>query len=249
MPYGYFGAMALASLVGLVLGALGGGGSIVTTPILVYVAQIPPERAVGMSLVVVGLTSLVGAVLHIRRGNFAARPALLFALTGMIGSFLGANGTHLFASRTLMLIFSSIMLVVGIVMWNAPAACPTKRHKASDCLIAGFAVGLLTGFIGVGGGFLIVPALVLFADLETKLAAGTSLGVIAVNCATGLLGHVRFVQIDWFLLGGFLAFAITGIIIGTRISHRLPELQLRKAFAVTVVILAILIGANNMLAR
>src|SRR5215470_8851615 len=100
MPNGYFGAMALASLVGLVLGALGGGGSIVTTPILVYVAQIPPQSAVGMSLVVVGLTSLVGAILHIRRGTFALKPALLFASTGMVGSFLGSTGTHLLPAKT-----------------------------------------------------------------------------------------------------------------------------------------------------
>jgi uncharacterized protein len=247
MPDGYFGAMALATLVGLSLGALGGGGSIVTTPILVYVAHIPPQRAVGMSLVVVGVTSLFGAILHLRRGNFAARPALLFSLTGMAGSYLGASGTHLFSPRTLMLLFSALMLVVGSLMWKSPVPGETKTHNTRECLTAGFGVGLLTGFLGVGGGFLIVPALVLFADIDAKVAAGTSLAVIAVNCATGLLGQLRFVQIDWRLVSGFLAFAVVGIVCGTQVANRLPAPQLRKAFGVTVVLLAILMGLNNLL--
>src|SRR5262245_30010712 len=99
----HFAAMALATLVGLSLGALGSGGSIITTPVLIYVAHIPPETAIGMSLVIVGTTSLVGMFLHLKRGNFALKPGVLFSLTGMAGSFVGSGGTHLVSRKILML--------------------------------------------------------------------------------------------------------------------------------------------------
>src|SRR3954452_16730753 len=121
MPLGQLVAIALAGLVGLSLGALGSGGSIITTPLLVYVAHVPPASAVGMSLVIVGATSLVGALLHMRRGNFALRQCLLFALTGMVGSFIGSTGTHLLSRRVLMLVFSGIMLISGCVMLRGVA--------------------------------------------------------------------------------------------------------------------------------
>src|SRR6187549_2383117 len=107
-------AMILAILVGMSLGALGSGGSIITIPVLVYVAGVPAEDAVGMSLVIVGATSLVGALLHLRRGNVALKPSLLFAATGMAGSYIGSAGTHLLSRRNLMLLFAVIMLIVGI---------------------------------------------------------------------------------------------------------------------------------------
>src|SRR5437764_7208570 len=110
--------MVLATFVGLSLGALGSGGSIITIPILVYVALIPTESAISMSLVIVGTTSLLGALLQMRRGNVAIRPGLLFAATGMVGSYIGSNGTHLVPRRVLMLLFAGIMLVVGRVMWR-----------------------------------------------------------------------------------------------------------------------------------
>src|SRR5262249_9447223 len=160
--------------------------------------RVPPASAVGMSLVIVGATSLLGGYLHMRRGNLAIKQCLLFALTGMVGSFLGATGTHLLSRRVLMLVFSIIMLVAGIMMLRGVATLrKAKSVDAYQCLAAGFCVGLLTGFLGVGGGFLIVPSLILFGGLETRMATGTSLGVIAFNCATGLLGQLRFVHIDW----------------------------------------------------
>src|SRR5437867_4049019 len=215
MVLGQLVALALAALVGLSLGALGSGGSIITTPLLVYVARVPPPSAIGMSLVIVGATSLVGAYLHMRRGNLAIKPCLLFALTGMVGSFLGSTGTHLLSRRALMLVFSSIMLIAGSFMWRGVAALrKAKSVGIYQCLGAGFFVGVLTGFLGIGGGFLIVPSLVFFGGLDTRMAAGTSLGVIAFNCATGLLGQLRFVQIEWGLLSLFLVVAIGGMIAG-----------------------------------
>ncbi len=182
MVLGQTVAMVLAGLVGLSLGALGSGGSIITIPLLVYVAGVPAESAVGMSLVIVGTTSLLGALLHMRNGNVALKPSVLFAVTGMVGSFIGSYGTHLVSRRTLMLLFASIMLIVGIRMWRAKAATLLTGHSiAPRCLSIGFPVGVLTGFLGIGGGFLIVPALILFAGLDSRMAAGTSLAVIALN--------------------------------------------------------------------
>src|SRR5215831_5379965 len=177
MVFGETAAMALAGFVGLSLGALGSGGSIITTPLLVYVAHVSPANAIGMSLVIVGATSFAGLLLHQRLGNVAVKPMLLFALTGTVGSFLGSTGTHLFSRKTLMLLFSGIMLIVGRTMWLGAGrnARKAKYYGVSQCLVAGFFVGLLTGFLGVGGGFLIVPALILFAGLETRIAVGTSL--------------------------------------------------------------------------
>jgi len=248
MVLGQLVAVALAALVGLSLGALGSGGSIITTPLLVYVARVPPPSAIGMSLVIVGATSLVGAYLHMRRGNLAIKQCLLFALTGMVGSFLGSTGTHLLSRRVLMLVFSSIMLVAGCVMWRGVAALrKAKAVGVYQCLAAGFCVGLLTGFLGVGGGFLIVPSLIFFGGLDTRMATGTSLGVITFNCATGLLGQLRFVHIEWGLLSLFLAVALVGMIAGATFSARLSESRLRRILAVTILVLGVSLGLENLL--
>jgi uncharacterized protein len=248
MALGQIVAIALASLVGLSLGALGSGGSIITTPLLVYVARVPTSSAIGMSLVIVGATSLVGAYVHMRRGNVALKPCLLFALTGMVGSFLGSTATHLLSRRVLMLVFSSIMLIAGSVMLRGVATIQkAKVCGVYQCLGAGFFVGVLTGFLGVGGGFLIVPSLIFFAGLETRLAAGTSLGVITFNCITGLLGQLRFIQIEWGLLSLFLIAAIAGMVAGATFSARLSDSRLRRVFAITILVIGASIGLENLL--
>jgi uncharacterized membrane protein YfcA len=248
MQWGEIVAMMLATLVGLSLGALGSGGSIITIPLLVYVAGVPADKAVGMSLVIVGTTSLMGAVLHMRNGNVAWKPSLLFALTGTVGAYLGAYGTHLVSSRGLMLLFAVIMMIVGIRMWQTTGkAQKCGTFNAARCLSIGFAVGLLTGFLGIGGGFLIVPALVLFAGLDSRMAAGTSLAVIVLNSVTGIIGHLRFESFDWRLLGGFLTFALGGMVLGTMVANSLAEYRLRRLFACTVLILAVGVGVVNLL--
>jgi hypothetical protein len=236
-------ALFLALLVGVSLGALGSGGSIVTLPILVYVAGIAPKSAVGMSMAIVGGTSLLGSILHWRSGNFLPRPALLFGVTGIVGAYLGSTATHLVSSAVLMLLFSALMLVVGILMFTrkrplaANANCSVYR-----CIPSGLAVGLVTGFLGVGGGFVIVPALMWFAGLDARRAIGTSLGIIAVNSAAGLAGQLRYTQWDWPLAGKFLACALIGMGLGIPIAKRAPDQALRKAFAVAVLAVAIGIG-------
>jgi hypothetical protein len=240
-------AMALAVFVGFSLGALGSGGSIITTPLLVYVAGIPPENAVGMSLVIVGTTSFVGAMVHLRSGNVALKPSLLFAMTGMVGSYLGSYGTHLVPRKSLMLIFAGTMIVAGTRMWRAPKAPQRGKFDAARCLVIGFLVGLFTGFLGIGGGFLIVPALVLFAGLDSRLAAGTSLAVITLNSTTGIAGQLRFTTLDWNLIGGFLAFTMIGVIAGAATANRLADFRLRRLFACTVIVLAVAVAVGNLL--
>ena len=243
-------AIFLALLIGVSLGALGSGGSVVTLPILVYVAGVPPKEAVGMSLAIVGATSLFGCLLHWRQGNFRLRPAVVFGVTGMCGSWFGSMGTHLISSSALMLTFAAIMLVVGarMVLSKPSAAGPNGECRLVVCVPAGFVVGLVTGLLGVGGGFLIVPALVWFAGLDAKKAIGTSLGIIAVNSAAGLAGQLRFTQFDWRLTAEFLVCALIGMGAGIAIVKRTPERGLRRAFAVAVIMVGLAI-AWRVLAR
>ncbi len=237
-------ALLLAVLIGVSLGALGSGGSIVTLPILVYVAGVAPKAAVGMSMAIVGGTSLAGSYFHWRIGNFLPKPALIFGATGIIGAYLGSTATHLISSSTLMLLFAGLMLVVGARMLagkgvpaSASALCSVYR-----CIPSGFAVGLVTGFLGVGGGFVIVPALVWFAGLDARRAIGTSLGIIALNSAAGLAGQLRYTHWDWVLTGEFLVCALIGMGLGIPIARRAPERALRKAFALAVLGVAGAIG-------
>jgi uncharacterized protein len=237
-------ALLLALLIGLSLGALGSGGSIVTLPILVYVAGIDPKAAVGMSMAIVGGTSLLGGYFHWRSGNFLLKPALLFGATGIVGAYLGSSGTHLVSSPVLMLLFSGLMLVVGARMLVGKETVQASTVTCSPylCIPSGFAVGLVTGFLGVGGGFLIVPSLMWFARLDARKAIGTSLGIIAVNSAAGLVGQLRYTHWDWPTTGAFLACALIGMGLGIPIARRAPEWALRKAFAIAVVAVAVAIG-------
>ena len=234
-------------LIGLSLGLLGSGGSIITLPVLVYVAGIPTHQAVGMSLVIVGGTSVVGTLLKLRQGAFDLRAATFFALSGMVGAFVEAKFTHLVSAPMLLLLFGALMLVVGIRMLRSgESTVQSQKCRPLRCLATGVAVGVLTGFLGVGGGFLILPALVLFAGLEMKTAIGTSLAVIAVNCFGGLLGQLRYVNFDWWLTLGFLLAAMAGMFAGTRLARWLAASTLRRGFAWCVVLLGFVLVARNL---
>jgi hypothetical protein len=150
---------------------------------------------------------LIGSYFHWRIGNFLPRPALIFGATGILSAYLGSTATHLVSSSILMLMFAALMLAVGVRMLASHQALmpPSGSCSINRCIPSGFAVGLLTGFLGVGGGFVIVPALVWFAGLDTRRAIGTSLGIIAVNSAAGLAGQLRYTHWDWRLTGEFLA--------------------------------------------
>ncbi len=240
-------ALVLSAAIGLSLGLVGGGGSIITVPVLVYALGVPPHRAIGMSLAVVGSTALVGALLHHRKGSVSWRTGGVFASSGIVSAYLGSKLTHLVSSPVLMLLFSGVMLVAATLMLvrKSPAAEVPHTPSPPRETLAGLGVGFLTGFLGVGGGFLIVPALVVFGGLGIKVAIGTSLFVIAVNCASGLLGHLTAGAVDWKLTVLVTALAVTGALAGTALSDRFHPRGLRRIFAWFVVAVALYLVARN----
>jgi hypothetical protein len=243
-------ALLLAILIGVSLGTLGSGGSIITMPVLVYVAGIPAHAAVGMSLVIVGATAAVGSYLQSRRAGIHARAAIIFGATGMAGGFAGARLTHMVAGGTLMSIFAGLMLAAGWRMLAARSdAAPPRSCSIPRCAAIGLAVGVLTGFLGIGGGFLIVPALVLAAGLDMKRAVPTSLAIIAFNAAGGLAGQLRYVAFDWALTSAFLAFALGGMAGGSLVASRVSAARLRQIFAWAVIALGAAILAQQVLSR
>ena len=240
--------LVLSVGIGLSLGLIGGGGSIITVPVLVYALHVPPHRAVGMSLAVVGSTALVSALLHHRRGSVAWREGALFAGSGIVSAYLGSKLTRMVSPPGLMLLFAALMLVVATVMLTRKdRAGGDSPHAASAprSALAGLGVGFLTGFLGVGGGFLIVPSLVLFGGLPMKAAIGTSLLVIAINCAAGLVGHLTAGNSDWKLTGLVTLLAVAGALAGTALSHRFHPGGLRRVFAWFVVAVAVFLIARN----
>jgi uncharacterized protein len=241
-------SLVLAALIGLSLGLLGSGGSIVTLPVLVYVARVPAHEAVGMSLLIVGATSALGSLINLRRGNFDLRAGIFFGVSGIVGAFIGSKFTHLVSAQVLLLCFGALMLVVGVRMFLVNEVVrPGGLCRPWRCFVIGVVVGLLTGFLGVGGGFVILPALVLFAGLEMKAAVGTSLGVIAVNSLAGLLGQLRYVQFEWALTLAFLAAAAIGMLGGLILAHRISSGSLRRAFAFAIVALGTFLILKNLL--
>ncbi|MDP1861806.1 MAG: sulfite exporter TauE/SafE family protein [Gemmatimonadaceae bacterium] len=234
---------ALAALIGLSLGLLGGGGSILTVPVLVYVLGYEAKQAIVMSLVVVGITSLVGAVGHWRAGNVNLRSALIFGVITMIGSYLGARLAVLFTGGLQLALLAVVMLAAAASMFRAPQADPTSRTVPPPTLplmtigVVGLLVGVLTGVVGIGGGFLIVPALVLLGQVPVKEAIGTSLLVIAMNSASGYLGYIGTVMIPTSFLMGFTAVAVGGILVGTHLVRYVSAGVLKRSFAVFLLVM------------
>lgn len=189
-------AVVFGSLIGLLLGLVGGGGSILTVPILVYVLDQGVHEATATSLVIVGATALIGAVPHARAGRVAIRTALLFGGSGIAGAFAGTALNARVSGPVILLLFGLLMLAVAARMAVGSRPVPGEVDDAPligfrwEVVASGLVVGVLTGFFGVGGGFLIVPALVLVLGLPMRLAVGTSLVVIAINAAAGIVAHL-----------------------------------------------------------
>ena len=236
----------LAALMGLVLGTLGGGGSILTVPILVYVAGYDPKEAIGMSLAVVGVTSAVGAIGHRHLGNVRLRRAAIFAAAGVVGTLAGTRLATLVTGTVQLALFAVVMLLAAGFMLRgsrepagtgtATAAGPPRRHFLLTAL-DGLVIGVLTGLVGVGGGFLIVPALVVLGRLPMRHAVGTSLAVIAINALAGFVGYLDQITVDWGFMAGFTACAVAGILAGSRLAGRLPARTLRRAFAIFLLLM------------
>jgi uncharacterized membrane protein YfcA len=243
-------AVILSGAIGISLGLLGGGGSILAVPVLVYVAGIEAKESVAMSLAIVGSTSLFGSLLHGRKGKLDLKVAATFGGAGIIGAYVGARLTHLVANSTLLLLFAGLMLVVAVAMLlrrDQHVSSETRMQKRSLALslLVGLGVGVLTGFLGVGGGFLVVPALVLFAGLPMHLAVGTSLLVIAINSAAGFIGHMGEGQLHWSMTAAFTAAAVAGTFVGEHFARRVPAARLRRMFAYFVISVAIFLVAEN----
>jgi len=244
----YLIGLILSAAIGVSLGLIGGGGSILTVPILVYFLGVEPHEAVGMSLAVVGATSLFGSLLHYKRGNVNFSAGALFGISGTFGAFLGAPLTKLVAPDILLLVFGGLMFVVAVSMlWRKNHSADKIPHRQVlwKSLAAGFGVGVLTGFLGVGGGFLIVPALVMFGGLAMKEAIGTSLFVIFLNCVAGLIGHASQNHFDWSLTVLVIILAVGGAVFGTIFSNRLAANRLQRMFAYLVLAVSVLLFAKN----
>ncbi len=235
-------AAALATLVGLSLGLLGGGGSILMVPLLAYVADLDPKQAIATSLLVVGVTSAVGIVSHARAGRVRWRTGLLFGAAGMAGAYLGGLLSNLIPGSLLLVGFALVMIAAAIAMLRGRRQ-PTQLHPAptipvAKVLIEGLGVGLVTGLVGAGGGFLVVPALAILGGLPMPLAVGTSLVVITMNSAAGLAGHLTSGQIDWRLAVIVTAAAVAGTLVGSRLIALVKPNVLREAFGWFVLAMA-----------
>jgi uncharacterized membrane protein YfcA len=217
------------------------------------VAGLDARAAVGVSLAVVGATSMVAALAQARAGRVRMRAALLFALAGMPAAWAGSRLTALVSGRALLLAFGAFMVVVAALMLRPPAAHAegASRPAAPAVVVAGAGalVGLLTGFLGVGGGFLVVPALLLLARLPMHEAVGTSLAVIAANSAAGFVGHLGGPGLPLDVVVSFTALSIVGALAGTRLGGRIPAHRLRRVFALLVLAVGAAVVAANLGAR
>lgn len=280
---------SLALLVGLSLGLLGGGGAILTVPILHYVMGYEEKLAVAMSLVVVGVTSGVGAVTHWRAGTLDVRTVMAFAPPAIVGTLLGTELALRVSDTTQLTVFAVVLLAAAVSMflggqrmvelgkasvtrtWAAvkpsatlseakgadsarrslpSAASPSQgdsvpedgaRKRFPLITLVGAAVGLLTGLVGVGGGFLYVPTLVLLGGLAMRRAVGTSLALITVSCITGVIRYHGTLPLVWNTIAIFSAIALVGVALGTRLVRYVSQETLRKGFAVFLLLMGLVV--------
>lgn len=233
--------VALAALVGVALGLLGGGGSILAVPLLAYVAGLDAQHAIAMSLLVVGVTSAVGAVTHARAGHVRWRVAATFGLAAMTGAYAGGRVAHLVPGAVLLIGFAVVMIAAGIAMLRGrPGASATEAAGVPLARLAllGVGVGVVSGLVGAGGGFLLVPALALVAGLPMPAAVGTSLVVISVQSFAGLAGHLSTEHIDWRLAAMVTAAAVVGAVAGGLLVPLVDPLTLRRGFGWMVLAIA-----------
>ena len=235
-------AIVLAVFVGVSLGLLGGGGSILMVPLLAYVAGMDAKQAIATSLLVVGTTSAIGAISHARAGRVQWRTALLFGVTAMAGAYAGGHLAKFIPGTVLLVGFAVMMVATAIAMLRGRKnTAPTEDRRQlplAKIAAVGVAVGMLTGLIGAGGGFLLVPALVLLGGLPMPIAVGTSLVIIAMNSVAGLMGYLSSVHIDWSLGAALTAAAVVGALIGAQFAGRVNPETLRKGFGWFVLIMA-----------
>lgn len=257
---GYFGAL----IVGITLGLLGGGGSILTVPIFVYVLSMNPVVATAYSLFVVGATSLVGGIRNLIKGQADLKVAAVFAFPSFVAVYLtrryllpaipeeifNTGSFTLTKDLGIMLFFAIIMLLAAISMIKRRSEVNTKdimdTLNVPLIIIEGLIVGVLTGIVGAGGGFLIIPALVLIANLPMKRAVATSLLIISAKSLLGFIGDVQNLDIDWIFLLSFTGLSIIGIFIGIYLNNFINDKPLKKAFGWLVLIMGVFIIAKEL---
>lgn len=229
-------ALILAALVGVSLGLLGGGGSILTVPILTYVLGMEPREAIASSLFIVGATSAASMIGHARAGRVRWKTGALFGVAGMAGAFAGGIVGGYIPGAVLMILFAIMMIVTATAMirgrknHDPEGATPERKPPLARILLDGFLVGIATGLVGAGGGFLIVPALNLLGGLPMAIAVGTSLLVIVMKSFAGLGGYLFSTQLNWPIVLAFTATAIAGSFAGVALAGRIPERALRRGF-------------------
>jgi uncharacterized membrane protein YfcA len=242
--------LAAAVLVGVTLSVLGGGGSILTVPLLVYAAGVEPKAAIAMSLFVVGVTSTAGLLTHARAGRVRWRTGLLFGAAGMAGAYAGGRVAAYIPATWLLAGFGVMMLATAAAMirgrrGSASGTPVPARLPAARVVAEGLVVGAVTGLVGAGGGFLVVPALALLAGLPMAVAVGTSLLVIVLKSFAGLAGYLSVVDIDWRLTLAVTAAAAAGSLAGGPLAGRIPETVLRKGFGWFVIVMGAFVLAQQ----
>jgi uncharacterized protein len=249
-------AVMVGSLIGLSLGTTGSGGSLIAIPLLVYVFGAGAQEAVSLSLALVAVAACIGAIESFQSGLVKVKAAFLLSGTGMIGGWIGVAGHRHVREEVLLLLFGVLMIVAAGQMWwrTTLRDDPQERSICADlfprtCWLKvsgiGMVVGLLTGFFGVGGGFVIVPALTLLLGFPMRVAVGTSLLIITLIALAGFAAHVRLVPLDVRVLSFLIAGALIGMLVGRQVSRALSPTLLTRAFAVVAwAVAAILIGHN-----
>ena len=253
-------SVLLAGLsTGLLLGVFGSGGSIVTTPALLYLLDIAPKSAIAMSMGIVAVTATITALQHWRRGNVNVRVTVVFGLFGIMGTYVGARVGVFTPVMIQLTLFALVMYAAAWKMLRPahaprsvgaaavlPAAACSSRRCLTHVAAHGIVVGALTGLVGVGGGFLVVPALVLLSGLSMRQAVGTSLAIVAVKSYAGFAGYMGAVPIDYGVMGAFTLIAVAGSVVGTRIAHRVSGEALKRGFAVCLMLVATYILVNSL---
>jgi hypothetical protein len=240
--------IALGVLVGVSLGLLGGGGSILTVPLLAYVAGMDAKPAITTSLLVVGVTGAIGAITHARADRVRWRVAALFGVAAMAGAYSGGLLARFVPDTVLLIAFAVIMIVAGVAMLrgrkDTHMSAGDQPLPLLKIALLGVGVGLISGLVGAGGGFLLVPALALMAGLPMPAAVGTSLVVISMQSFAGLAGHLATEHIDW-RLGGLVTAAVVGALLGGRLVASIDPAALRKLFGWFVLLMAALMLAEE----
>ena len=254
---GYVGAL----FIGLVLGLTGGGGSILTVPILVYLMSINPVTATAYSLFIVGTTSTFGAIQNYRKNLVDIKNGFIFAIPSFVAVYLTRKfivpripeiiieSPILITKNTFLMLFFAVIMIFGALSVLKKKSQDNNNEEKRNLILIGiqtFTIGIIIGLVGAGGGFLIIPSLILFAKLPMRKAVGTSLFIIAMNSLVGFIGDVQNLEIDWVFLLTFSAISVVGIFIGMYLTKYTNESQLKKIFAYFVLVMAAIILLNEM---